>query len=259
MSVLLSTKGDASRISKAVDRHDGGTRLKFTIPKRLFCVSGSKSPLFIDRPKESITSNIPSRRFQSGVSLPKICLICCLQSDRRVGPVALELKFAKDLAAACRIPWSLLPRHRKRSGTKSSDTLVLESRTGCTLDSIKSNGNISDFTFPLLSISSRQIRRTEGMNVASGGYRRNNSVSVIALLEVLSLFEAFLSESTTRSIAAAKTIVEEFRIAHEGSSYPRIAEITASPTKGLIADARGASSMIILRMFNACTRHRASY
>ena len=74
---------------------------------------------------------------------------------------------------------------------------------------------------------------------------------MIALLDVLSLLDAFLSESTTRSIAAAKTMVEEFRIAHEGSSYPRIAAIMASPTNGLITDARGASSMIILSTFKA--------
>jgi hypothetical protein len=74
---------------------------------------------------------------------------------------------------------------------------------------------------------------------------------VIALLDVLSPFEAFLSESITRSIAAANTIVEEFRIAHEGSSYPRIADIMVSPTNGLITDASGASSMIILRTFSA--------
>ena len=100
-------------------------------------------------------------------------------------------------------------------------------------------------------MSSRHKRRTEGINVASGGYRRKSSVRVIALLDVLSLFEAFLSGSITRNIAAANTMVEELRIAHEGSSYPRIADIMVSPTNGLIKDANGASSMIILRIFNA--------
>ena len=92
------------------------------------------------------------------------------------------------------------------------------------------------------------------MNAASGGYRRNSSVSVIALLDVLSLLEAFLSGSTTLNIAAANTIVEELRIAHEGSSYPRIADIMQSPTNGLIRDDSGASNMIILKTFNEICR-----
>jgi hypothetical protein len=133
----------------------------------------------------------------------------------------------------------------------SSENTVAESMTGCTLDSINRIGNISDLTFPWNSISSRHIRRTEGIKVASGGYRRKSSARVIALLDVLSLFEAFLSGSTTRSIAAANTMVEEFRIAHEGSLYPRIADIIASPINGLITDARGASRIIILKTFNA--------
>mmetsp|Transcript_1677 Transcript_1677/g.3647 ORF Transcript_1677/g.3647 Transcript_1677/m.3647 type:complete len:258 (-) Transcript_1677:1305-2078(-) len=251
ISVFLSTKDEESSIFNAVDRQDGGIRGDSTIPKRFLCSSSSRSFFSEDRSKASITNNMPSKWFQSGVELPGVCWMFCLQSDSRAVLVAFELKFAKDRAAACRMPWSLLPRQRKRSGTKSPDILVPESITGCTLDNIKRSGNISDFTVPLLSISSRHSRSTEGINVASGGYRRNNSGNVIALLEVLSLFEAFLSESTTRSIAAAKTMVEEFRMAHEGSSYPRIAEITASPTNGLITDARGASSTIILRMFNA--------
>lgn len=78
----------------------------------------------------------------------------------------------------------------------------------------------------------------------------------MALLDVLSLFDAFLSESITRSIAAATTIVEELRIIHEGSSYPRMEAIMVSPTNGIILCASGASSIIIRKTLRAWTRHR---
>jgi hypothetical protein len=105
--------------------------------------------------------------------------------------------------------------------------------------------------------SFKQLLITDGRKVDREGYRRNNSVIVIALLLVLSLFDAFLSASITRSIAALKTIVAEFLTAHEMSSYPKIAEIMASPTIGLTTKARGASRIISLITLRAWTRHRA--
>ena len=47
-----------------------------------------------------------------------------------------------------------------------------------------------------------------------------------------SLFEAFLSESTDRSIAAAKTIVDEFLTDHSVSVYPITEAMSAIPTNG---------------------------
>jgi hypothetical protein len=52
-------------------------------------------------------------------------------------------------------------------------------------------------------------------------------------------------------MAAAKTMVDELRIAHEGSSYPRIEAMIVSPTNGPITDAKGASRIIILSTFKA--------
>ena len=74
---------------------------------------------------------------------------------------------------------------------------------------------------------------------------------VIALLLVLSLFDEFLSASMTRSMAADKTIVAEFLTAHEGSLYPKMAEIIASPMNGCITDVKGASRMIRRITFKA--------
>jgi hypothetical protein len=102
----------------------------------------------------------------------------------------------------------------------------------------------------------RQLCITEGRKEERGGYLRNNSVMVIALLLVLSVFDAFLSASITRSIAAENTIVAEFLTAQAGSLKPRIADSIASPTNGPTTEASGASRMINLKIFKAWTRHR---
>jgi uncharacterized coiled-coil protein SlyX len=68
--------------------------------------------------------------------------------------------------------------------------------------------------------------------------------------------EAFLSASTTRSMAAANTIVAEFRIVHLESSYPIKEDTIASLMKSLVSDANGASRMASRKMLSACTRVR---
>ena len=55
---------------------------------------------------------------------------------------------------------------------------------------------------------------------------------MIARLLVLSLFEAFLSASMARSIAAEKTMVAEFLTDHAESPYPSSEEMMQSPMNG---------------------------
>ena len=73
----------------------------------------------------------------------------------------------------------------------------------------------------------------------------------IALLLVLSEFDAFLSVSTTLNIADENTMVDEFRIDQDRSRYPKMAEIIMSPIYGLTSDASGASKMMSRSTFRA--------
>ena len=91
----------------------------------------------------------------------------------------------------------------------------------------------------------------DGIKEAKAGYRLNNSVTVMALLLVRSVFDAFLSASITRSMAAENTIVAEFLTAQALSLYPSIAEIIASPTYAETALDKGASRIIKRRTFKA--------
>ena len=103
-------------------------------------------------------------------------------------------------------------------------------RTGCTLESSRRMG-ITGVKDELLSLSMLHFI-ADSRKLGINGNDLNSSEIGTALLLVVSALDAFLSESIARSIAAEKTIVEEFRIAQSSSVYPIMAEIIASPTIG---------------------------
>jgi len=139
-----------------------------------------------------------------------------------------------------------------------SETLLdsgLEFETGWILESSNNIGKVGGVDVALLSgwLRASADANTAFKKGARDGYDRKSSPIVIALLPVVSFTEAFLSASTVRVIAAAKTIVDELRTAHVLSLYPVTAETIALPIIGPTSFAKGASRIMRRRMFKACT------
>jgi hypothetical protein len=198
-----------------------------TTRKRLISIALSRNTFFdaFDvLTRASIARRAPSSAFQSeGVAKDfssSLSHFSRRTDDDESAAWFSEQRLATERAAAALTAWWLLLRHFNTIGGKDAATVVAippELAIGCTLERRRRMGNICEFISAAPDVPSRLFCITDGRKEDRGGYRRNNSVMVIALLEVLSVFDAFLSASMTRSIAAENTIVAEFLTAQAGS------------------------------------------